>query len=191
MHHMSMLTNKKHTAGKVAFWISIFRMMPLYLEFANIIGLALTELFQTVSSLLNGFVAICCHLFTVERVHTAHIFFVQCSSIMTAELFKFIWHTAIDVFIAGIVWQDRTSNAVSIEPVVFTNTMRCTIVVGAFAIGRKEMLREKRTQLFRQCRNDLIQYTQSTIFFVEPGFLFGKLLLPCGILMHKVVMFCA
>ena len=74
---------------------------------------------------------------------------------------------------------------------VFAYTVRYTIVVGTFTIGRKEMLREKRTQLFRQCRNDLIQYTQSTIFFIESSFLFGKLLLPSGILMHKVVVLCA
>ena len=109
---------------------------------------------------------------------------------MTAELFEFIRHTAIDGFIASIVRQDRTSNAVSIEPMVFADTVCCTIVVGAFTISHKKMLREKRTQLFCQCRNDLIQHTQSTIFFVESGFLFGKPLLPCGILMHKVVMLC-
>ena len=60
--------------------------MLLYLEFANIIWLALTELFQTVGGLFNGFMPICSNLFTVECVHAVHIFFVQCSSIMTAEL---------------------------------------------------------------------------------------------------------
>lgn len=98
---------------------------------------------------------------------------------------------AVYIVVANIVSQNGASNTIGIEPVVFANAMRCTIVVGTFAIGRKEMLREKRTQLFRQCRNDLIQYTQSTVFFVESGFLFGKLLLPFGILMHKVVVFCA
>lgn len=83
---MSLLANKKHAAGEATLRISIFRMMLLYLEFANIIRLALTELFQTISGLLNGFVAICCHFFAIERVHAVHIFFVQCSSIVTAEL---------------------------------------------------------------------------------------------------------
>ena len=120
-------------------------MMLFHLEFANVIRLALTKLFQAVSSLFNSFMPICGNFFTIERVHAAHIFFVQRSSIVTAELFKFIRHTAIDVFIAGIVRQDRTSNAVSIEPMVLTNIMRCTIIVGTFTIGRKEMLRKKRT----------------------------------------------
>lgn len=74
---------------------------------------------------------------------------------------------------------------------VFAYAVRWTVIVGAFTIGRKEMFREKRTQLFRQRRNDLIQHTQSAIFFIESGFLFGKLLLPRGILMHKVVVLCA
>ena len=39
---MSLLANKKHAAGEATLRISIFRMMLLYLEFANIIRLALT-----------------------------------------------------------------------------------------------------------------------------------------------------
>ena len=77
--------------------------MLFYLEFAYIIWMILTKFFQAVSSLLNGFVAICCHLFTVERVHTAHIFFVQCSSIVTAKLFKLIWYAVVYIVIASII----------------------------------------------------------------------------------------
>ena len=64
---------------------------------------------------------------------------------MAAELFKLIRHMIVDVAITDIARQDRTSNAVSVEPMVFTYTVRCTIVVGTFTIGHKGMLREKRT----------------------------------------------
>ena len=74
---------------------------------------------------------------------------------------------------------------------VFAYAVRWTVIVGAFTIGRKEMFREKRTQLFRQRRNDLIQHTQSAIFFIESGFLFGKLFLPCGFFVYEVMVFCA
>ena len=49
----------KRKNSEATLQISIFRMMLLYLEFANIIRLALTELFQTVGGLFNGFMPIC------------------------------------------------------------------------------------------------------------------------------------
>ena len=79
-------------------------MMLFYFEFANIIWVVLAKLFQTVSGLLNGFVAIYCYFSVIERVHTAYVFVVQCSSIVTTELFKFIRYTAVDAVITNIIW---------------------------------------------------------------------------------------
>ena len=72
---------------------------------------------------------------------------------------------AVYIAIANIVSQNGASNTIGIEPVVFAYAVRCTIVVGTFAIGRKEMLREKRTQFFCQCRNDLFAIFKYTPFF--------------------------
>lgn len=76
LHHMSLFANKKYTSWTVTVQISICRMMLFYLELANIIRMALAELFQAVGSLFNSFVAIRCHAFTIERVHAAHVRFV-------------------------------------------------------------------------------------------------------------------
>ena len=79
-------------------------MMLFHLEFADIIGLALTELFQTVGGLFNGFMSICSNRLAIECVHAVYICFMQCSSIVTAKLFKFIRHAIVDVAIANIIW---------------------------------------------------------------------------------------
>jgi hypothetical protein len=46
----------------------------------------------------------------------------------------------VDVAITDIARQDRTSNAVSVEPMVFTYTVRCTIVMGALSCCHKKVL---------------------------------------------------
>ena len=79
-------------------------MMLFHLEFANIIRLALAELFQTVGGLFNGFVSIRSNLFTIN-VYTRFIFALcSASSVVAAELFKFIRYTAVDVTVANIIW---------------------------------------------------------------------------------------
>lgn len=110
----------------------------VYLEFAYIIWMILTKLFQTVSSLLSSFMTICGNLFTIERVHTAHIFFVQCSSIVATKLFKLIRHAIIDTAVVNIVRQNGASNTIGIEPMVFAYAVRCTIIVCAFSCCYKK-----------------------------------------------------
>ena len=131
LHYMSLFANKKYTSWMITVQISICRMMFFYLEFVNIIWIVLTKLFQAVGSLLNGFVAIRCHCFAIERVHAAHVRFVKHSPIMAAELLQLIRYMIVDIAITNIARQDGASNTVSVEPMVFTYTVRCTIVMGA------------------------------------------------------------
>ena len=165
---MSLFANKKYTSWIVAIQVSICRMMFFYLEFVNIIWIVLTKLFQAVGSLLNGFVAIRCHCFAIERVHAAHVRFVKHSPIMAAELLQLIRYMIVDIAITNIARQDGASNTVSVEPMVFTYTVRCTIVMGALSCCHKKVLWKQHTQFIRQCRNDLIQYTQSAVLFGLP-----------------------
>lgn len=135
---MSLFANKKYTSWIVAIQVSICRMMFFYLEFVNIIWIVLTKLFQAVGSLLNGFVAIRCHCFAIERVHAAHVRFVKHSPIMAAELLQLIRYMIVDIAITNIARQDGASNTVSVEPMVFTYTVRCTIVMGALSCCHKK-----------------------------------------------------
>ena len=87
--------------------------MFFYLEFVNIIWIVLTKLFQAVGSLLNGFVAIRCHCFAIERVHAAHVCFVKHSPIMAAELLQLIRYMIVDIAITNIARQDGASNTLT------------------------------------------------------------------------------
>ena len=140
LHYMSLFANEKDTAGEVTLRISIFLMMFCHFELVNIFRMVLTKFLQAVGGLLNGFVAIRRYLFTIERVHAVHIFFMQYSSVVAAELFKYIRYTAVDATITNVVRQNGAGNTISIEPMALAYVVRCTVIVGALSRCHKKAL---------------------------------------------------